>query len=65
MPYHGNRSVDQFLTEREAAARLALAPGTLRNWRHQGEGPPWVRIGTRSVRYSATELADFVKAAAA
>ncbi len=44
----------------EAALRLRLASGTLQNWRSQGQGPAFVRLG-RAVRYDETDLARFVE----
>ena len=32
-----------FLTEEEAAAKIGITSGTLRNWRSQGRGPRWVK----------------------
>jgi predicted site-specific integrase-resolvase len=42
-----------------AAERLGVEPETLRNWRWQGSGPPFVKMG-RSVRYRLTDLADWL-----
>jgi hypothetical protein len=44
-----------FLTEAQAAARLGLAPKTLRNFRSAGVGPTALRLG-RSVRYHIEAL---------
>jgi hypothetical protein len=33
---------------------------TLRNWRHKGVGPPYVKVG-RSVRYNVNDLIDFME----
>lgn len=44
-----------FLTEVQAAARLGLAPKTLRNFRSAGIGPTALRLG-RSVRYHIETL---------
>ena len=35
----------------EAAAVLGVSPRTLESWRTRGGGCPFVKIGTRSVRY--------------
>ena len=51
------------LTEREVAELLGLSVATLRAWRHRGKGPRFLRLG-RSVRYLASDLADFVRASA-
>ncbi|MGO2312778.1 MAG: helix-turn-helix transcriptional regulator [Brachybacterium tyrofermentans] len=36
----------------EAANYLGLSPKTLANWRAQGDGPPYVRHGSRGGRVS-------------
>ena len=51
------------LTTTEAAAALALAPKTLRNWRSQGLGPPFIRLGG-AIRYRETDLLAWVDAQA-
>lgn len=47
------------LTEKEAAERLRVSPGTLRNWRsgREGRGPRYARIGGRVVYDEADLLA--------
>lgn len=50
---HGNAVL---LSEREAAAVLGLKPRTLENWRQSGDGPPFVRISSRCVRYRPADL---------
>jgi hypothetical protein len=47
------------LDERKAAEVLDVAPGTLANWRSQGRGPRYVRVGTRTIRYTAAALQRF------
>lgn len=49
------------LTEREAAQVLKTALPTLRNWRAQGKGPRFRKIGERLVRYHRADLADFAQ----
>ena len=46
-----------FLTEAEVAARYRgeISPGTLRNWRSQRRGPPFVKVG-RAVLYPVASL---------
>lgn len=49
------------LDEKEAAACLAVAVTTLRNWRSlNGKGPPFVKVGARLVRYRRSDLAAFI-----
>lgn len=43
----------------EAAAYLKMKPGTLKNWRHRGEGPRYHLINRRLIRYHRAELDDF------
>jgi len=43
------------LTEREAAPRIGVAPGTLRNWRRQGRGPAYLKVG-KAVRYRPQDI---------
>ncbi len=50
------------LNEKEAAAILGVTPRTLTNWRWRGDGPRWVRVGSRLVRYRRSELLAFVEA---
>ena len=49
------------ITEREAAEILGISPHTLENWRWNGIGPNFCRVGARMVRYRRTDLADFVQ----
>jgi predicted DNA-binding transcriptional regulator AlpA len=50
------------LDENEAAASLSVAVQTLRNWRWKGEGPRFVKVGARLVRYRRADLAAFIEA---
>ena len=43
------------LTEKQAAARLALSVRTLQQWRVKGGGPPFLKLGS-SVRYNEDDL---------
>jgi predicted DNA-binding transcriptional regulator AlpA len=44
-----------FLTESQAASRLALSGKTLRNWRAAGVGPGFLKLGS-AVRYHQSQL---------
>lgn len=48
--------MDKLLTTKEAAERLGMASGTLENWRVNGIGPRYVKVGSRSIRYEASAL---------
>jgi predicted site-specific integrase-resolvase len=55
--------VKQYLTGPQVAARLGLAPATLRAWRHQGKGPPYMQLagkGTQAV-YDPDAVDWFIK----
>jgi predicted DNA-binding transcriptional regulator AlpA len=51
---------DKLLDTRAAASLLGLNPDTLRNWRCQGVGPAFVRLG-RAVRYRPTDVEAYVR----
>ena len=55
-----NLAPGDLIGEREAAALLGLAVGTLRNWRALRQGPRFLKIGTRAVRYRRADVAAFV-----
>ena len=50
----------EFLTVREAAAFLRVTRITLQNWRDSGEGPPWVRLGPKTIRYRLSSLMSYL-----
>jgi predicted DNA-binding transcriptional regulator AlpA len=52
----------RFLSRAEAAEFLGLRPQTLANFSWQGQGPPFVRISLRCVRYDPDELMAWMKA---
>ena len=49
-----------FLTTPKAAEFLSVSPQTLEFWRHNAEGPCYVKLG-RAVRYSVADLIDFME----
>lgn len=52
---------DPLLTTKQAARLLALQPCTLEKWRHTGDGPLFLKIGLRSVRYTREDLQSFLE----
>jgi predicted DNA-binding transcriptional regulator AlpA len=50
----------QLLKEREVGRLLAASPGCLRRWRATGEGPPWIRVGKRLIRYDLAALRRWI-----
>jgi predicted DNA-binding transcriptional regulator AlpA len=50
--------------EHEAAGILGLRVSTIRNWRAEGRGPRFRKIGLRAVRYLRADLESFVAGSA-
>ncbi len=48
--------MEGLLTEKEAAEWARMAPRTLQLWRQRGEGPRFVRISARCIRYRLEDL---------
>lgn len=48
------------LTEVELAALYGVSLQTVRNWRWKNEGPRWVRVGGRSIRYKPADVQAFI-----
>lgn len=57
--------VSPWLDTEQAAAYLGAKPGTLKNWRHLGEGPRYHVINRRLIRYHYAELDEFARGAPA
>lgn len=53
-----------WLSTEEAARYLGARPGTLKNWRHRGEGPRYHVVNRRLVRYHRDELDAFARGGA-
>ena len=45
-----------------AAKLLDLSPRTLERARHEGWGPPYVRVSARAIRYRSEDLAAWIAA---
>ena len=55
--------MDQMLlTSQEVADQLGITEGTLRNWRYEGEGPTYVKLRKRLVRYRRTDVQAYIDA---
>ena len=48
--------LDRLITETEAAEFLNFSISTLRNWRVAGQGPEFIKISQRTVRYRRRDL---------
>lgn len=53
---------ETLLTRRQAAEVLGLQPQTLARWKWEGreDRPPEVRVGSRAVRYRASDLTKWI-----
>lgn len=49
------------LTDTEVAELCGCAVQTLRNMRWRGEGPRWVKLGGRMVRYRPDDVQAFIE----
>jgi predicted DNA-binding transcriptional regulator AlpA len=47
---------DQLLTTKQLAALLAVSQQLIEIWRAKGEGPEWVALGPRCIRYKRSEV---------
>ena len=52
----------QLLDEHQVAAAYGLTERCLQKWRATGDGPPFVRISSRCVRYRVADLEAWVAA---
>jgi len=50
----------ELLTPKELAARLKVSPSTLRHWRKKGKGPPVLRVGPSTYRYSVEAVETYM-----
>lgn len=50
------------LTKQASAEITGFSPGTLRRWRCEHRGPPWVQVTSRNVRYRPEDIAKYIEA---
>lgn len=48
------------LLPKETAAQLKVSQATLRRWRKHGTGPPAIRVGPGTYRYSAEAIDAYI-----
>ena len=48
--------LDSLLREQEAANSLGFTPRTLQAWRLTGDGPAYIKISSRAIRYRRRDL---------
>ena len=53
---------DLLLTAEEVAEIMQLQPSTIYTMRNRKTGPPYVRLGHRTVRYSERALTEWLEA---
>jgi predicted DNA-binding transcriptional regulator AlpA len=51
-----------FLTEGQLSHREGIGCRTLQRWRHTGDGPPYIRVGPRQIRYRLSAYVEWAKA---
>ena len=51
---------DDLLTVREAAAILSVSIAWMEARRFRGDGPPFIRIGARGIRYRRDKLREWI-----
>jgi len=47
---------DKLMTRREVAEMLGMQPNTLARWAWKKEGPPFIKVGPKAVRYRRSEV---------
>jgi predicted DNA-binding transcriptional regulator AlpA len=52
----------KLIDEPTAAERLGLKAITLQDWRRRGIGPPFLRLGPKTIRYRVKDLAEWQSA---
>ncbi|WP_447974624.1 helix-turn-helix transcriptional regulator [Nitrospira sp. Kam-Ns4a] len=55
---------EMYLDEQQVAEMLRISRRTLQAWRLRGGGPPYVKIGSRMVRYRETEVLQWLTTSA-
>jgi hypothetical protein len=60
-PKHPDFLSPDFVTRRVAARLLALSEQTLSNMAWRNQGPPYVRLSARCVRYKVDDLLAWAK----
>ena len=48
------------LCEKETAKLIGFSIRTLQKWRTQGEGPPFVRVSARAIRYRREDIDQWI-----
>lgn len=51
---------EHLLTEKQTAEYLQLTPRFLQARRYRGNGPPFIRISSRAIRYRLADLEEWI-----
>ena len=54
--YQSTQSQDRLMTSTEVANILRVSSQSLKMWRKNGTGPPWIKVNQTTVRYSQNSL---------
>ena len=57
----GLATSDRLVRQEDAALILGVTPRCMENWRHRGEGPKFVRISGRCIRYRKSDLYEWIE----
>lgn len=49
-----------YLNERQAAQKIGVTASAMQSWRLRGDGPPFVKISCRCIRYSESAIDDWM-----
>jgi predicted DNA-binding transcriptional regulator AlpA len=61
MPEASTEKGSDLLMPEDVAKRLKISPETLAQWRSQGRGLPYVKLGRNLVRYEASALNTWIE----
>ena len=56
-----NNSKDGYLSETHAAEYLSLSKKSLQRWRFNRQGPPYVKLNMKTIRYQREDLDQWMK----
>ncbi len=59
---HNPGWLDEAVTTAEASRIVGFPACTLHTWRSRGDGPPFLKLGNRSVRYQRRALFEWLAA---
>lgn len=51
----------EYVDDRELAAWIGLSLETVQQWRGRGEGPPFIKMGPRCVRYHVPAVREWME----